>query len=171
MNDEPFPTVQPLRTAPPSAQRRRPTVLVGASPSQRQEAVGLGPAKPTESQGDTAHLTNILRFYREAGFRVALDDLGSGYASLNRLSELRPDYVKLDMQLIRGVDQDPFKATIADRLLSMARDLGVQTVMEGVETVNELRWAQDHRADFVQGYLLARPGNPPLKPNWPAAAK
>jgi len=49
----------------------------------------------------------------------------------------------------------------------MARDLGVQTVVEGVETLNELRWAQDHGADLVQGYLLARPANPPHKPNWP----
>lgn len=121
----------------------------------------------SEQVEDQGQLASILRFYREAGFRVALDDLGSGYGSLNRMSELRPDYVKLDVQLIRGVDQDPFKATIADRLLSMARDLGVETVVEGVETLQELRWAQDHGADLVQGYLLARPANPPQKPRWP----
>ena len=71
------------------------------------------------------------------------------------------------MELIRGVDTDSFKATIADRLLGLARDLGVTTVVEGVETLGELQWAQEHGADLVQGYLLARPANPPYRPNWP----
>lgn len=107
------------------------------------------------------HLLEILKYYRERGFRVALDDLGSGYSSLNLLHRLRPDFVKLDMQLIRGVHADPYKATMASRLLGLARDLGVLSVAEGVETPEELAWVREHGADYVQGYLVARPGNPP----------
>ena len=61
----------------------------------------------TEETRDVDHLRNIVAFYREKGFRVALDDLGSGYSSLNMIHRLRPDFVKLDMQLVRGVDTDP----------------------------------------------------------------
>lgn len=121
----------------------------------------------SEEVESTEHLQNILKFYRERGFLIALDDLGSGYGSLNRLSQLRPDFVKLDMQLIRGVDTDEFKAVIADRILRLARDLGIRTVVEGVETLGELRWAQEHGADLVQGFLLSRPANPPQTPRLP----
>jgi EAL domain-containing protein (putative c-di-GMP-specific phosphodiesterase class I) len=110
------------------------------------------------------HLLTILKYYRKGGFGVALDDLGAGYSSLNRMAELRPDFVKLDMKLIQGVHRDPVKAMIAERLLLLARDLGIQTIVEGVEDREELAWAQEHGADFVQGYLIARPNNPPDRP-------
>jgi len=118
---------------------------------------------------DAAHLRRITEFYREAGFRVALDDLGSGYGSLNLLTDLRPDFVKLDMQLIRGVDRDPFKAAVVAKLLEMARDLGVATVAEGVETEAEWSWVRRHGADYAQGYLFARPASPPARPTRPRA--
>jgi EAL domain-containing protein (putative c-di-GMP-specific phosphodiesterase class I) len=119
----------------------------------------------SEEVQEVDHLRNILDFYRRSGFGVALDDLGAGYASLNRVGELKPDYVKLDMKLIQGVHLDPFKAIIADRILSLARDLGIRTIVEGVEQPEELAWAQEHKADFVQGYYIARPANPPFKPS------
>ena len=67
------------------------------------------------------HLSLIVEFYRRSGFKVALDDLGSGYGSLNLLGTLKPDFVKLDMQSIRGVDRDPFKAGIVRKLLEDGR--------------------------------------------------
>lgn len=106
---------------------------------------------------DTAHLQTILAFYRGAGFQVALDDVGSGYSSLNLVHQLRPDYVKLDMELVRGVDRDPYKAVIASKLLESARELGIATIAEGIETDGELAWARDNGASYVQGYLLGRP--------------
>ena len=121
----------------------------------------------SEEVEDVAHLATILEFYRKSGFSVALDDLGAGYASLNRMAELKPDYVKLDMKLIQGVDQDSVKAVIAKRLLDLARELDILTIVEGVERPEELAWAQEHGADFVQGYLIARPANPPLVPQSP----
>jgi EAL domain-containing protein (putative c-di-GMP-specific phosphodiesterase class I) len=110
---------------------------------------------------DPEHLLNIFEYYRKHGFRVALDDLGAGYASLNLLTRLRPDFVKLDMQLIRGVDHDPYKAEVARMLLTMAQNLGVNTVAEGIETEAEWHWFREHGADYVQGYFFARPGSPP----------
>jgi EAL domain-containing protein (putative c-di-GMP-specific phosphodiesterase class I) len=138
------------------------------------ESAGLNPARvvfevvESEDVRDTEHLLGILGVYRKAGFAVALDDVGAGYSSLNLLARLRPDYVKLDMGLTRGVDTDPYKAQVVGKLLEMARGLGVLTVVEGVETVGEWEWARAHQADYVQGYLFARPANPaplPIAPH------
>jgi len=108
------------------------------------------------------HLQAILRFYRSAGFRVALDDMGSGYSNLNLLHQLRPDFIKLDMELTRNVDQDPYKALIAEKLLDIAQKLQIQTVAEGIESPEELAWVRGHGADFVQGYCIARPSPQPV---------
>ncbi|MGQ9836452.1 MAG: EAL domain-containing protein [Cyanobacteriota bacterium] len=112
---------------------------------------------------DVEHLRKILQFYRQAGFRMALDDLGSGYASLNLIHELHPDLIKLDMQLIRGVDQDPYKAAIAQKMLELAQTLGITTVGEGVETAAELRWVQEHGVDLVQGFFIGKPAAVPIR--------
>lgn len=106
---------------------------------------------------DLDHLAGIVRFYRQRGFRIALDDLGAGYGSLDLLARLQPDYVKIDLGLVRGVDQDPFRARVLDRLLDLARDLRLLTLVEGIETEAEWNWARDHGADFSQGFLFARP--------------
>ena len=110
---------------------------------------------------DVQHLRAIIHFYREAGFRVALDDLGAGYSSLNLIHQLRPDIMKLDMELIRGIHEDAYKANITQKLLELAQKLGILTVAEGIETVEELRWVRAHGVDYVQGYLIAKPQSPP----------
>ncbi|BCM92677.1 putative cyclic di-GMP phosphodiesterase PdeG [Abditibacteriota bacterium] len=107
------------------------------------------------------HLKRLVQFYREEGFEVALDDVGSGYSSLNVLVALRPDYVKLDMELIRDVDSDTNKAIVAGKLLETVQELGLSTVAEGVERPEELNWICAHGADFAQGYLFAKPATPP----------
>lgn len=117
----------------------------------------------TENVRDTNHLKNIVDFYRETGFRVALDDVGSGYSSLNMIHVLRPDFIKLDMQLIRDVHDDPYKATVAGKVLEMAESLGVETIVEGVEHRGELDWARDKGASYAQGHLIAKPSTPPLQ--------
>jgi EAL domain-containing protein (putative c-di-GMP-specific phosphodiesterase class I) len=118
----------------------------------------------SEQVHDVAHLGRIMHFYRERGFRLALDDVGAGYSSLTLLPELRPDFIKLDMGLVHGVDRDPYRATIAAKLLELAQSLGVRTVAEGVETRGEYDWLVEHGADLVQGWLFARPGSPPPQP-------
>lgn len=111
---------------------------------------------------DLKHLKSVLDFYRDAGFKVALDDLGSGYSSLNLVHQLRPDIVKLDMELVRDVHKDEYKAIIAQKILELTQHLGITTVAEGVETREELAWVREHGADFVQGYLIAKPAATPV---------
>lgn len=113
---------------------------------------------------DVQHLQRVLDYFRQAGFQVALDDVGSGYSSLNLLSKLKPDYVKLDMELIRDADHDPYKAQIATKVLELARGVGLRTIAEGIETEAEWRWLRDHGANYLQGYYFARPARAPGPP-------
>jgi EAL domain-containing protein (putative c-di-GMP-specific phosphodiesterase class I) len=117
----------------------------------------------SEKTEDAGRLVESLQEFRRAGFRVALDDLGAGYNSLNLLMRLRPDFVKLDMGLIRDVDSDPYKANVAGKLLEMSKGLGVGTVVEGVETAGEWQWAKAHGADYAQGFFFAHPAHRPPK--------
>jgi EAL domain-containing protein (putative c-di-GMP-specific phosphodiesterase class I) len=112
----------------------------------------------TESeQLDTAHLFTILRTYREMGFRTAIDDFGAGYAGLGLLAEFQPDIAKLDMALIRGIDQDDARRKIVKHTVAMLHDLGVTPLCEGIETIGEQQALQDLGVDLMQGYLIARP--------------
>ena len=111
----------------------------------------------SEKLPDMDHLAKIVDYYRNQGFAVALDDVGAGYASLNVLLGLKPDYVKLDMNLIRNVHIDAAKALVARKLLEVAAELGLKTVAEGVETQDEWDWVRGHGADFAQGYYFAKP--------------
>jgi EAL domain-containing protein (putative c-di-GMP-specific phosphodiesterase class I) len=111
--------------------------------------------------GDTPLLDKVLDGYRRAGFRVALDDLGAGWSTLNLVHRLRPDFIKLDRELIRGVHLDPVKGLIAAKLLEIGRGMGIGTIVEGIEEEEELRWVREHDADFVQGFLLGRPSMMP----------
>ena len=117
----------------------------------------------TESEKMPAlkHLERIVNFYREEGFQVALDDVGAGYSSLNVLVQLKPDFVKLDMGLVREVDLDKAKAIVARNLIETVRELELATIAEGIERPEELEWVRANGADFAQGYFFARPAVPP----------
>ena len=106
---------------------------------------------------DTQHLLNILRTYRSMGFLTAIDDFGAGYAGLGLLSKFQPDIVKIDMDLIRGIDTDRVKRTILGPTLKMLKDLEIQVVCEGIETFGELDVLRDMGVELMQGYFLARP--------------
>ncbi|KAA5606980.1 EAL domain-containing protein [Roseospira marina] len=118
----------------------------------------------TDRIGDPEHLAGVLRYYRDAGFKVALDDLGGGYGSLGLLPSLRPDFVKLDRAIVDGVHAHPVKGVVVQRLVEMAHDLDIQVVAEGVEQAEDLTWLQACGADFVQGFLLAAPAPEPIRP-------
>ena len=111
---------------------------------------------------NSEQLEQILRAYRNAGFRFALDDLGAGWSSLGLVHRIQPDFIKLDRALIRGVHQDGVKAKIVGKLLELCRELGIASIVEGVEEMAELRWVCDHGADFVQGFLYGRPTEIPV---------
>lgn len=106
---------------------------------------------------DKDHLKGILAFYRQAGFKVALDDIGSGWSGLNLLHEVRPDFVKIDMDLVRGIDRDPLKQSIVGHLISISREHNIEVVAEGIETESEAELLRAAGADYLQGYLFARP--------------
>jgi EAL domain-containing protein (putative c-di-GMP-specific phosphodiesterase class I)/ActR/RegA family two-component response regulator len=97
---------------------------------------------------------------RELGYRIAVDDLGAGYAALSSLVMLQPDFVKIDMSLVRDVDSSPMKQSLIASLVRSCRDLGMQLVAEGVETGAEWASVVGIGCDLVQGFLIARPGRP-----------
>ena len=115
---------------------------------------------------EAAELSNFARArervasLRAAGFRIAVDDLGSGYSSLNHLALLEPDFVKVDMAMIRGIEEGSRAARLIKHILEYCRGEGMRAVCEGIETREELRVVAALGVSLVQGYLLARPGPP-----------
>ena len=92
------------------------------------------------------------------GYRVAIDDLGAGYAGLSCLAALSPDVVKLDMSLVRGIDEDARRQCVVASLVGLCRSLAMIVVVEGVETQAEHDRIQLIGCDLMQGYFFARPG-------------
>jgi EAL domain-containing protein (putative c-di-GMP-specific phosphodiesterase class I)/CheY-like chemotaxis protein len=97
---------------------------------------------------------------RQLGFRIAIDDLGAGYAGLQSFASLEPDFVKLDSSLVRGVEAAPKKRKIIDSMTRLCKDMGVRVVAEGIETMAERDTLVEIGCDLLQGYLFARPGRP-----------
>ena len=110
-----------------------------------------------ERMTDVAHVQRIIAEYRKQGFATALDDFGAGYAGLNLLASFQPDYIKLDMELIRGVATSPARQTIIACVLTMARELDVAVIAEGIETEAELMALRAAGITLFQGYLFAKP--------------
>ncbi len=98
-----------------------------------------------------------LRQLRDAGVRVALDDLGSGYSSLLRLKELPVDVIKIDQSFVRGLLQRPGDLKFLHALISLARAVRAEIVVEGVETPLQLAVLRQMGVDYLQGYAIARP--------------
>jgi EAL domain-containing protein (putative c-di-GMP-specific phosphodiesterase class I) len=97
---------------------------------------------------------------RGLGFRIAIDDLGAGYAGLTSFATLQPEFVKLDMSLIRDVDKSAVKEKLVRSMTTLCRDLAMSVVAEGIETIEEREALVHAGVDLLQGYLLARPGKP-----------
>lgn len=103
---------------------------------------------------------------RELGFRIAVDDLGAGYAGLSSFVHLEPDFVKLDMSLVRDVDQSAVKRKLVGSMTKLCKDMGLQVVGEGVETPAERDVLIDLGCDLLQGYRFGRPSRPFAQPVW-----
>jgi len=115
----------------------------------------------TEKITDIAHLKNVLNYYREHGFKVVLDDLGSGYSSLILLAELRPHIIKIDREIIRDIDKDSLKQALFKAFVQVAHDHGILVLAEGVETEEEANWVKAHGGDLAQGFYFGRPSEVP----------
>jgi EAL domain-containing protein (putative c-di-GMP-specific phosphodiesterase class I)/CheY-like chemotaxis protein len=103
---------------------------------------------------------------KELGFGIALDDMGAGYAGLTSFAMLEPQYVKIDLGLVRNVDSEAMKQTLIRTIVRLAEDLGIDVIAEGVETRAEAQVLSNIGCALLQGYLFARPAPPYVDVNW-----
>jgi len=129
----------------------------------RQTVLEITERARLEQLPDTA--SRILQL-RKLGYRIALDDIGAGYAGLASFALLEPDIVKLDMALVRNLDRARTKQRLVRSLLEVCRDFGMQVVAEGIEAVAEREALLDLGCGLLQGYLFARPDRPFPEPQF-----
>lgn len=103
---------------------------------------------------------NKVLTLREMGYRIALDDLGAGYAGLTAFAQLQPDVVKLDMSLVRDVNREPTKLRLVKSMVQLCGELGMLVIAEGIENKSERDALAEAGCDLLQGYFFARPGPP-----------
>jgi EAL domain-containing protein (putative c-di-GMP-specific phosphodiesterase class I) len=111
-------------------------------------------------------LDHHISALRARGYQIAVDDLGAGYAGLSSFAMLDPDLVKLDMSLVRGVNESPTKRRLVQSLQAACSDLGVPMVAEGVETIEERDALVAGGCDLFQGFLFGRPAGELSGVNW-----
>ncbi|MCX7822793.1 MAG: EAL domain-containing protein [Syntrophobacterales bacterium] len=109
---------------------------------------------------DIKHLSKIVDYYRSHGFMVALDDMGTGYASLEVLINLRPDLVKIDKEIIRNISKDSLKQSIFRGIIRICEETKILKVAEGIETEDEYNYVKDY-VELVQGFLFSKPNSEP----------
>ncbi len=110
-----------------------------------------------EGQADVRYRVAELR---ELGFKIAIDDLGGGHARMGTFTPLDCDFVKLDMSLVRDIDQHAMKQRLVRSVTELCREQGIKIIGEGVETEAESRVLVDLGCDYLQGYLIAKPALP-----------
>jgi EAL domain-containing protein (putative c-di-GMP-specific phosphodiesterase class I) len=166
--------VRELAAEPVAPDASRGTLFVNLHPSDLEDEELVSPLSPlaqiaprvvleiTERTGvDSVNdLRNRVAKVRETGYRVAVDDLGAGYAGLTSFALLEPDIVKIDMSLVRDVDTSPVKQRLILSITRLCREMGIQVVGEGVETVAERDMLVQLGCDLLQGYCFAKPSEP-----------
>jgi EAL domain-containing protein (putative c-di-GMP-specific phosphodiesterase class I)/GGDEF domain-containing protein len=103
---------------------------------------------------------STLEYLRALGFAVAVDDAGAGYGSLQVLAEVKPEWLKIDMSLVRGIDADEIRQQLVASLVTFAERMGVRLVAEGIETREELLTLRDLKVTYGQGFLFTVPVPP-----------
>lgn len=130
------------------------------------EAHGLAPYQVVfeiterHSVKDFTLFHRTLEHYRRQGYQVAIDDVGTGYSGLSRLAEVRPDYIKVDMGLVRGIDANPIQRALIETMVTFADNIGCGIICEGIETETELTSLIGMGVHFGQGFYLGRPAAP-----------
>lgn len=110
-----------------------------------------------ESIRDYDLVLRELEPLRHSGLRIAVDDVGSGYACFSHILNLKPDFIKLDAELIRGIDTDPEKRMLIESIMHFAKGADYQVIAEGVETDSELTTLRHLEVNKAQGYFIGRP--------------
>jgi EAL domain-containing protein (putative c-di-GMP-specific phosphodiesterase class I) len=127
------------------------------------ESCGLKPSdlvleiSERESIKNFSIFRDICERYRSFGIKVALDDTGAGYAGLEAVMQLAPDYIKADISLVRAIDRDSGRRVLLQALQNIAEEMGAQVIAEGIETEEEFAAVRRLGIPFGQGYLLGRP--------------
>lgn len=103
------------------------------------------------------HVLEVIQRLRELGFEIEMDDFGSGYSSLNMLSVMPVDVLKMDMKFIRNIETSETDRRLVELVLDIAEYLKVAVVAEGVETEGQLAILRERKCNIVQGYYFSRP--------------
>lgn len=101
-------------------------------------------------------LSNLMRL-QKMGVKIAVDDVGSGYATLDAVAEIKPDFVKIDMSLVRDIHKDALKQDLVQSITFFCRKYNIITIAEGIEKTEELKTMKELGADAAQGYFLGKP--------------
>lgn len=133
-------------------------MLESAGLSPQQVVIELTENKPFF---DVDGIMDALRHFRDAGFSIAIDDLGAGFSSLRLWSELLPEFVKIDMHFVQGVHRDPVKYNFLRTVQDLAARCGTAIIAEGIEHEEELSVVGKLGIPYGQGYLIARPAAAP----------
>jgi EAL domain-containing protein (putative c-di-GMP-specific phosphodiesterase class I) len=107
---------------------------------------------------DHVHFAARLNEYRRMGLKIAIDDFGAGYSGLNLLADFQPDQIKIDMNLVRGIERNGPRQAIVRAIAQACADLGIDVIAEGVETEQEYLWFAEQGIRLFQGYFFGRPG-------------
>lgn len=111
----------------------------------------------TEQVEDVDHLKRILNYYQLHGFHYALDDVGEGYSTIEMLTDISPDYMKLGRKYVDRVVHNDDKKAAAIRFLNKAKEIGATPLAEGVETEEDFLWLKQNGYQLFQGYLFGKP--------------
>jgi EAL domain-containing protein (putative c-di-GMP-specific phosphodiesterase class I) len=117
----------------------------------------------SEQTASRDHLRNLLAYYRATGFKVALDDVGSGYSGLALLADLKPDLIKIDRELVSRAPESPFHRDVCASLARLGHDNGQMVLAEGVEREEEWAVMTELGVNLLQGYLFGRPAPVPAR--------
>lgn len=129
------------------------------SPTIRMiEQAGINPGQIvieiTEQNGNLENIKRLTQEYHQAGIRVAIDDFGAGYSQIDRIIEVEPEFIKIDMKLFKAACKGGVAANVALTLADFSNRSGSKIIFEGVETEEELHFAIDCGADYAQGWLF-----------------
>ena len=107
---------------------------------------------------DSKFIKQIVEYYNKSGFTTAIDDFGAGHSGLGLLADFQTNIAKLDMGLIRNIDQDKSRQIVVKHCVDLFRDLNITPLAEGIETREEMEFLKECGIDLMQGYFFAKPG-------------
>ena len=109
------------------------------------------------SVSDINSFKKLIRNYKDQGYKIAIDDTGAGYSGLKLITDIKPDFIKLDMDLIRDIDKDGVKYALIKTLYEFCLVTNIRVIAEGIETENELNALIDIGIEYGQGYFIQKP--------------